>query len=65
MATFTDMMDDEACKRAQDIAEKFGVNIMCPSDEEEPDMVLPGGEGCEKQVKVLSKYGVTAVCDEV
>lgn len=64
-ATFIDLMSEESCRNVQGIAEKFGMNIMCPGDEAEPDVVLPGGDGCEKQVQVLGKYGVTAVCDEL
>ena len=58
------MYNDESCKVVQAAAAKAGYNLMCAGDEEQVDVVLPGGEECEKQVQVLSKYGMTAVCDE-
>jgi len=54
------------CKTIQEKVARVGFNLMCEGDDADRkvDIVLEGGEGCEKQVQVLSKYGVVAVCDE-
>jgi len=54
------------CKTIQEKVERVGFTLMCEGDDADRkvDIVLEGGEECEKQVQVLGKYGVVAVCDE-
>lgn len=60
--------DFEDCEKVKKVVSKYGVQVVCNEEDEkeleQPDMVLPAGEGCENVKKVASKMGYQIVCDE-
>lgn len=53
---------DEGCKRAQQVASRYGYQLVC--DEEETLELESADAGCENAKQVASRYGMQVVCDE-
>ncbi len=53
---------DEGCENAQQVASRYGFQIVC--DEDENVELESADAGCENAKQVASRYGMQVVCDE-